>query len=410
MDIKKVVQLTNEQYEELFKNGQVEVNGEIKTKDNETIYVCPASESWAELNNKIDEVLIKPNKVLHNPYSIEELETIIARLREQYNETDSVVGFRCTMKKGQQLKVSPTYTMYLNETLREYDYTCANDDEMISIVLFGTGQNMNITEELIEIKNNVETYIEQKNTSIAIEEVLYVTANLLTMLNIELNVPVYCEEIRYNKQITQANSTNAPVLLGNTKRIKFTGTSIGSALVNGNTLLEEANFDTVATLYANYNKQPFVGTSNDKLVLNFPNLLEIVSGTVYNNSGSCIFTGFKHLIIGEKLKALAGMLLTGNCGTVELYCKDATNSLLNGNLGFAATVDYLYLCPEWNCGFSIAPVSGISKENITEIFTNLKDLSNEASKTLTIKADLYNSLDEATLSIATSKNWTIAFK
>ena len=68
MDIKKVIQLTNEQYEELLKNGQIEVNGEIKTKDDKTIYVCPASESWAELNNKIDESLIKPNKVLHNPY------------------------------------------------------------------------------------------------------------------------------------------------------------------------------------------------------------------------------------------------------------------------------------------------------------------------------------------------------
>ena len=409
MDIKKVVQLTNEQYEELFKNGQIEVNGEIKTKDDETIYVCPASESWAELNNKIDEALIKPNKILHNPYSIEELETIIARLREQYNETDSVVGFRCTMKQGQQLKVNPTYRMYLNETLREYDYTCSNDDEMISIVLFGIGQNINITEELIQFKSNIETYIEVKNSAISVEEVLYRTALLLTMLNIELKVPVYCEEIRYNKQITSVGS-NAPTLLPSVKRMKFTGISIGHTLVNGNTLLEEANFDSVTTLNGNYQVQPFFGTSNEKLVLSFPNLLEIIPGAAYNNNSSCIFGGVKHLIIGEKVKTLAGMLLTGNCGTIELYCKDATNSLLNGNIGTAATVDYLYLCPDWNCGMSIAPVSGISKENITEIFTNLKDLTNESSKTLTIKKDLYESLDEATLSIATSKNWTIAFK
>lgn len=409
MDIKKVIQLTNEQYEELLKNGQVEVNGEIKEKEEGAIYVCDASESWAELNNKIDEALIKPNKVLHNPYSIEELETIIARLREQYNETDSVVGFRCTMKQGQKLKVSSNYTMYLNETLRETDYICSNDNEMISIVLFGTGQNMNITEDLIQFKNNIETYIEQKNTAIVIEEVLYVTANLLTMLNFELKVPVYCEEIRYSKQIT-STSSNASCLLPNAKRIKFTGMAIGYKLVNGNTLLEEANFDSVTTLYGNYQAQPFHNASNEKLVLSFPNLLEIVPGTAYGNPSSCIFGGVKHLIIGEKVKTLAGMLLTGTCGTVELYCKDATNSLLNGNIGTAATVDYLYLCPDWNCGMSIAPVSGISKENITEIFTNLKDLTNETAKTLTIKKDLYESLDEATLSIATSKNWTIAFK
>ena len=63
MDIKKVVQLTNEQYEELLKNGQVEVNGEIKVKDDSTIYVCPASESWAELNNKIDELILNFSEV-----------------------------------------------------------------------------------------------------------------------------------------------------------------------------------------------------------------------------------------------------------------------------------------------------------------------------------------------------------
>lgn len=409
MDIKKVVQLTNEQYETLLKNGQIEVNGEIKYKDDSTIYVCPATESWAELNNKIDEALVKPNKVLHNPYSIEELETIITRLREQYNETDSIVGFRCTMKQGQQLKVSPTYRMYLNETLREYDYTCSNDNEMISIVLFGTGQNMNITEDLIQFKSNIETYIEVKNSAINIVEALYKTANLLTMLNIELNSTVYCEEFRGNKQTTTAYSS-APTLLPNAKRVKFTGIEIGNALVNNNTLLEEANFDSVTVIYANYNKQPFYNTSNDKLILNFPNLLEIIPGTAYANNSSCIFAGVKHLIIGEKVKTLAGMLITGTCGTVELYCKDATNNLLNGNIGTAVTVDYLYLCPEWNCGFSIANVSGISKENITEIFTNLKDLSNEASKTLTIRTDLYESLDEETLAIATSKNWTIAFK
>ena len=409
MDIKKVIQLTNEQYEELLKNGQVEVNGEVKTKEDGAIYVCPTSESWAELNNKIDEVLIKANKVLHNPYSIEELEAIIARLREQYNEIDSVVGFRCVMKHGQQLKVSPNYKMYLNGVLRENDYTCENENEMISIVLFGTGQNMNITEELIQFKNNIETYIEIKTTAITIEDVLYRTANLLTMLNFILDTPVFCEEIRYNKQIT-STSSSAPTLLPNVKRLKFTGIEIGNALANGNALLEEANFDSVTILNGNYQKQPFSGTNNEKLVLNFPNLLEIVPGTVYSNSNSCIFSGVKHLIIGSKVKALAGMLFTGTCGTIELYCKDATNSLLNGNLAFSATVDYLYLCPEWNCGFSIANVSGISIENIAEIFTNLKDLTNEASKTFTIKADLYNSLDEATLAIATSKNWTIAFK
>lgn len=409
MDIKNIVYLTNEQYEELLKNGSVNVNGEIKMKEEGTVYVCPATESWAELNNKIDEALIKPNKVMHNPYTIEELENIIAKLREDYNETDSVVGFRCIMKKGQQLKASSNYNMYLNGTLREHDYTCTNDNEMISIALFATGENLNITSELIQFKNNIETYIEQLVSPIIIEKSLYITANLLTMLNFELNTVVYSEEFRGNKVITTENS-KATSCLPNIKRLKFTGNKVGNAFLFNNTILEEASLDDVTVISTNYQCQPFSEVSNDKLVLNFPNLLEISLGTAYGNASSCLFANIKHLIIGEKLKALKGMLLTGTCGTVELYCKNATNSLLNNNLGMTASVDYLYLCPEWNCGFSIANISGITKENIIEIFNNLKDLTNEDTKTLTIKSDLYESLTEENLLIATQKNWTIAYK
>lgn len=409
MDIKNIVYLTNEQYEELLKNGSVNVNGEIKTKEEGTVYVCPATESWAELNNKIDEALIKPNKVMHNPYTIEELENIIAKLREDYNETDSAVGFRCIMKQGQQLKINTNYNMYLNETLRESDYTCTNDNEMISIVLFAKGENLNITSGLIQFKNNIETYIEQLISPITLEKSLYITANLLTMLNFELNTVIYSEEFRGNKTITTENQL-ATSCLPNIKRLKYMGNEIGNAFLYNNTILEEANLDNVTIIATNYQRQPFFDVSNDKLVLKFPNLLEIKAGTGYSNSSSCIFNSVKHLIIGEKLKALKGMLITGSCGTVELYCKNAINSLTQNNLGFNASVEYLYLCPEWNCDFSIASISGITKENIIEIFNNLKDLTNEETKTLTIKSTLYESLTEEDLLIATQKNWTIAYK
>ena len=63
MEIKRVVQLTNEQYEALLKTGQVEVDGIIRTKEEDTVYVCPATESWAELNNKIDELILNFSEV-----------------------------------------------------------------------------------------------------------------------------------------------------------------------------------------------------------------------------------------------------------------------------------------------------------------------------------------------------------
>lgn len=409
MDVRKIVNLTNEQYEELLKNGSIIVNGEVKIKEEDTVYVCPSSESWAELNNKIDEALIKPNKVMHNPYTIEELDNIIAKLREDYNETDSAVGFRCIMKQGQQLKINTNYNMYLNETPRESDYTCNNDNEMISIVLFAKGENLNITSDLIQFKNNIETYIEQLVSPIIIEKSLYITANLLTMLNFELNTVIYSEEFRGNKTITTENPS-ATSCLPNIKRLKYTGNEIGNAFLNDNTILEEANLDNITIIATNYQRQPFFNVSNDKLVLKFPNLLEIKAGIGYYNSSSCIFDNVKHLIIGEKLKALKGMLITSSCGTVELYCKNAINSLTQNNLGFNASVEYLYLCPEWNCGFSIANISGITKENIIEIFNNLKDLTNEDTKTLTIKSELYEILTEEDLLIATQKNWTIAYK
>lgn len=410
MDVKKIVELTNEQYETLLKTGQVEVDGETKIYDENITYICPTSESWSELNNKIDNVLIKPFKVLHNPYSIEELDTIIARLRKTYNETDSVVGFRCIMKKGQQLKTNANYNMYLNETLREYDYTCENDNEMISIVLFAKSGSLNVTSDLIQFKNNIETYIEQQLTVINIDDNLYYSTNLLTVLNIELNTNQYCEELRCNSVVTPTTSSSIPTICVIAKRVKFLGTILGGAFAYNNAKMEEANFDTVTQIICNYSKQPFVNISNNNLVLKFPNLLKIIPANNYSNDGNVIFSNVKHLIIGEKLEALASFLFGGTCGTIELYCKNATNNLINGRLcNENVSVEHLYLCPDWNCPLNIRGIKNMTVENITEIFNNLKDLTNEDSKTFTIKSDLYDSLSANILAIATNKNWTIAY-
>lgn len=409
--IKKVIKVSYEQYHDLLTKGKtIDKDGNEHFYDDTASYNVYGYDELMTLNNKIDNVLIKPIKVLHNPYNIEELDTIIARLREKYNETDSVVAFRCIMKKGQQLKTNANYNMYLNETLREYDYTCENDNEMISIVLFAKLGSLNVTSDLIQFKNNIETYIDQQLTAINIDNNLYYTANLLTVLNIELSTRMYCEELRCNSVTTPAASSGIPSICTNGKRVKFSGTTLGGAFANSNVNLEEANFDTVTTLVSNYGKQPFVNVSNKNLVLNFSNLLKIIPSNNYANDGNAIFTNVKHLIIGEKLEALASFLFGGTCGTIELYCKNAANNLIKGKLcNENVSVEHLYLCPDWNCPLNICGIKNITVENITEIFNNLKDLTEEDSKTFTIKSDLYNSLSADVLAIATNKNWTIAY-
>lgn len=402
--IKKVIKVSYEQYHDLLTKGKtIDKDGNEHLYDDTASYNVYGYDELIALNNKIDNVLIKPIKVLHNPYNVEELDTIIARLREKYNETDSVVAFRCIMKKGQQLKTNVNYNMYLNETLREYDYTCENDNEMISIVLFAKSGSLNVTSNLIQFKTNIETYIEQKNIVININDSLYKTANLLTALNFKLKTTVYCEEL-----ICNPTSTSNVTICNNAKRLKYLSTTVGGAFAYTNATLEEANFDMVTKIISNYGRQPFSAVSNSNLVLNFPNLLTIVGGTNINLQSS-IFTGVKHLIIGDKLTALAGVLISGECGTIELYCKNATNNMPSGNLAFDATVSHLYLCPDWNCPLAIHNIKNMTVENITEIFNNLKDLTDENSKTMTIKSDLYNSLSADVLAIATNKNWTIAY-
>ena len=39
--VEKIVYLTDEQFEELLTNGQIEVNGELKVYDENTLYVTP---------------------------------------------------------------------------------------------------------------------------------------------------------------------------------------------------------------------------------------------------------------------------------------------------------------------------------------------------------------------------------
>ncbi len=411
--VKKVVKLSYEQYHDLITTGKTtdkDGNEHIYDSTGETSYNVYGYDELMTLNNKIDNVLTRPFKVLHNPYSIEELDTIIARLRKTYNETDSVVGFRCIMKKGQQLKTNGNYNMYLNETLREYDYTCENDNEMISIVLFAKSGSLNVTNDLIQFKNNIETYIEQQLTAINIDDNLYYSTNLLTVLNIELNTNQYCEELRCNSVVTPTTSASIPTICVIAKRVKFLGTTLGGAFAYNNTKMEEANFDTVTKIICNYSKQPFANLSNKNLVLKFPNLLKIIPSNNYSNDGNVIFSNVKHLIIGEKLESLESFLFGGTCGTIELYCKNATNNLIKGQLcNENVSVEHLYLCPDWNCPLSIRGIKNITVENITEIFNNLKDLTNEDSKTFTIRSDLYDSLSADTLAIATNKNWTIAY-
>jgi hypothetical protein len=80
--IRKIVKLTNSQYEELLTNGFIMVDGERKELDTSgyTLYDCEATESWTELNNKIDIGLIKPNQLTHTQVILPKVRDLITEV------------------------------------------------------------------------------------------------------------------------------------------------------------------------------------------------------------------------------------------------------------------------------------------------------------------------------------------
>ena len=149
--IKKVVKLSYEQWVELLKTGKTtdkDGNEHIYDSTGNTSYNVYGYDELMALNNKIDNVLIKPYKITHTPIIVENLETYIDNLYAEKGYTDSYAGLIGLMKKGDTIHVLEGYDIYINGSKIDYDYTYTeNDTELVTICVFATTGNIILTED-----------------------------------------------------------------------------------------------------------------------------------------------------------------------------------------------------------------------------------------------------------------------
>lgn len=409
MDIKKVVQLTNEQYEELLKNGQIEVNGEIKTKDDETIYVCPASESWAELNNKIDEAIVRPYKVSHTPIIIEDLETYIENFYIEKGYTDSYLGLIGVMKKGDVVKVIEGCDIYINGSKIVSDYTYTGDNlEFVTICMFATTGPIIGTQENLNIIKLGEIYINQKGLGITLKETAFSEPYSLTNYGATLPTNLSYSNIVKLKSDGTFYSTDNSFHCQNLKEAEILGTKISLGAFTRASKLEKASFPNVTEIVGgSYNETgPFQQCTNEKLILKFPKLTTISGSRVANTP---TFEGCSYVELPETLTNCTYDGLFSNTKNIILNCINCVFKY-NSIASASPKTEYLRLAEGWNTNINLNPFTELSVDNMVENFNNLKDLTEESSKTITIPTIIYNALTEEQLLIAISKNWTIAFR
>ena len=127
MNIQKTIKCTPEQYKELIKNGQVEINGELKEFDENVTYDTGYKE-LIDWYNKIMEAQYKQYEVKHTPMAMKSLEQEYEELTAEGGKVSkdvSAIGYTAIIKSGDTVKVTEPNTgdFYINGELVTNDYT-----------------------------------------------------------------------------------------------------------------------------------------------------------------------------------------------------------------------------------------------------------------------------------------------
>lgn len=188
--IKNIVKLTPEQYMELLKNGEVEVNGEIKTYSENTLYDTGNLE-LLEWYNKMMEAQHKELQPAHTPYTMKTLEqeiTDIIKENPDY-QSASCVGYRAYLKKGDIVGIKSTYNngeWFINGKRVEANYSYnGSGTELVSVVGFDT-KYYPVTLGATPSYFPYEIYIKNIGKVPEVSQYYYMYADTITTYNFKL--------------------------------------------------------------------------------------------------------------------------------------------------------------------------------------------------------------------------------
>ena len=192
-EINKIVQLSDLQYEKLLKDRQIEINGEIKVWEPDTLYITP-NNNYQWLFNKFYETAIKPNEVYHTPMNMKSLEQEYEYLTTEDNNLAyvSAIGYTAILKNGDIIKVTEPNkgTFYINDSVVTNDYTYTGDGyEIVNVWVFENNDapelndapTFNISE--LDVRNIAQTPVvgdSYKNYALTLKAYNFVISGLAT--------------------------------------------------------------------------------------------------------------------------------------------------------------------------------------------------------------------------------------
>ena len=313
------------------------------------------------------------------------------------------------MKKGDTIHVLEGCDVYINGSKIDYDYTYTeNYTELVTICVFATTGNIILTEDNFQMTDYSGLYVNRKGLNITLDSNIIQKVSILTDYGLGLPGNLsYSNIVKFKGDKILSSSTNA-YHFQNLKEVEYLGTQIPSGAFTYAQKLEKASFPNVVDITGGvYNVTgTFLYCDNENLVLKFPKLKSFTARAVHS---TVTFESCKYVELPETLEICNYTNLLTNTKNIVLNCINCVfynDSISSGNSQYT---EYLKLAEGWNTNINIKHFINLSVDNIIENFNNLKDLTGEDTKTITIPQIIYNALTDEQKAIATNKNWTLGY-
>ena len=166
--------------------------------------------------------------------------------------------------------------------------------------------------------------------------------------------------------------------------------------------LEDINFPSSLSRWGNYNLS---GCGSEYVTFGANSNLRILSSYAFWN-----IPKLKKLYLPDRLQQFSG-------GTAVVKDCPLLNEIWFPNtINVPIPLEAIQDCPvlskitlqsNFNVNANFGNCTSLTRESVIQMFRNLKDLSNSASKVISIHQTVYDRLEEEDIDIVTNKNWTI---
>lgn len=418
MDVKKIVNLTPEQYQELLETGQVEVDGIIKKKEDGVLYDTGYLE-FIEWYNKIMEAQYKKVEVAHTQMQMLSLEEQYKAIvgDEEFDEGMdgdtlaymSAIGYTAILRNGDTIKVTEPNKgiFYINGTERTTDYTYSGAGyEVVNVWCFenkdapelNDAPTFNISE--LDVRNIASTPVVgdgYKNYATSIKNYNFDAKGVGTRKGVFNGSEVF--QGKFSVPIEEVES--------DCNTIKLTG-GIGEIKPH----LKKVVMPELTTIDGNTGNFLHNAT-NPGLTYYIPNL-RVIKGTSSANLSP--FYSVANVVIPEKVTSMTNSICHTN-KTIALKCNKAVS--ISSNWCYNTPSVNFTMCDDWQADINIAVAAkNHTKDWFIDLFANkLHDFSEVYDtgdggsffelREITIPLAIFNALTEEELAIAENKNWTV---